>query len=73
VELERISVAEQRPGNNISASTNVNKGILMTTQKNGGTARHVDFYPGRMAAIKGSAFVNSKVVEISPKLVRDSS
>jgi hypothetical protein len=41
----------------VSETTNVNKGIPVTTQKNRGTVRHGDFYPGRMAAIKGSAIV----------------
>jgi hypothetical protein len=35
----------------------------MTTQKTRGTVRDGDFYPGRVAVVKGSAFVNSKVVE----------
>jgi hypothetical protein len=33
----------------------------VATQKNRGTVRHDDFYPGRVAVIKGSAFVNSGV------------
>jgi hypothetical protein len=43
---------------------NVNKGIPMTKEKNSGTVRYGDFYPGHMAVIKGSAFVNSRGVEI---------
>jgi hypothetical protein len=50
---------------------NVNKGILVTTQKDRGTVHHGDFYPGRVSDIKGSAFLNSIIVEISPRLERD--
>jgi hypothetical protein len=45
---------------------NVNIGIPVTIQKNRGTVRHGDFYSGCMAVIKGSAFVNSRTVEINP-------
>jgi hypothetical protein len=54
-------------------ATNVNKGILVTTLENKGTVRYGDIYPGRVAVVKGSAFVNSRVVEIGSRLVRDSS
>jgi hypothetical protein len=43
----------------------------VTTQKNRGTILHGDFCPGHMADIKGSEFVNSRIVEISPRLERD--
>jgi hypothetical protein len=56
----------------VPAATNLNKGIPVTPQKNRGTVRHGDFYRGLLAVIKGSTFVNSRVVEISPRLVRDS-
>jgi hypothetical protein len=39
----------------------------LTTQKQRGTVRHGDFYPGPVAVIKGSAFVNLRVVEKSPR------
>jgi hypothetical protein len=32
----------------------------VTTQPNRGTIRHGDLYPGSLADIKGSAFVNSR-------------
>jgi hypothetical protein len=53
----------------VSAATNVNKGIPVTTQKNRGTVRHGDFYSGRLAIIKRSSFANSS----SERFVRDSS
>jgi hypothetical protein len=37
-------------------------------KKSNGTLRGGDFYPGHMAVIKGSAFVNSTIVGISPSL-----
>jgi hypothetical protein len=37
-------------------------------KSNNGTLGGNDFYPGRMAVVKGSAFVNSTVVGISPRL-----
>jgi hypothetical protein len=54
-------------------SKSLNKVIPVTTQKTEEPFGMVDFYPGRVAIIKGSVFVNSRVVEISPTLVRDSS
>jgi hypothetical protein len=36
----------------------------VTTQKNRETVRHGDFYSGRIAIIKGSAFANSRVMVV---------
>jgi hypothetical protein len=56
----------------LPGSKSLNKVIPLTTQNNRGIVRHGDFYPGRVAVIKGSAFVNSKAVEMSARVVRDS-
>jgi hypothetical protein len=56
----------------VSAATNVNKNIPVITKRNRGTVRHGNIYPGSVEVIKGRAFVNSRVVETSPRLVRDS-
>jgi hypothetical protein len=43
----------------------------VAAQKNRGTVRHGDLYPGGVAVIKGSEFMNSKVVvEMSPRLAK---
>jgi hypothetical protein len=57
----------------LSGSRSLNKVIPMTTQKNRGTVWHDDFYPGCMADIKSSAFVNLSSRDqskISERLVR---
>jgi hypothetical protein len=44
----------------VSAATNMNKSIPVTTQKNRGTVRHGDFHSSRLAVIKGGSFVHSR-------------
>jgi hypothetical protein len=69
--LQRIAANESLLG-----SMSLNKVISVTTQKNNnGTLENGDFYPGRMAVIKGSAFINSSSrdqFEIGERAVRDS-
>jgi hypothetical protein len=60
---------EQLPGRK-----SLNRVISVTTQKNKGTVRHGDLYPGHVAVMKGSAFVNSSSgdqTEISERFFRE--
>jgi hypothetical protein len=67
VEPEQTPIARQRLGNHVSAARSINKFISVTTQKNRGTVRHGDVYPGRTAVIKSNAFVNSRAEEMSQR------
>jgi hypothetical protein len=55
----------------VSATMNINKDTLVTTDNNRGqlTVRHGDLYSGRLPVIRGSSFVNSRVVEIGQRFL----
>jgi hypothetical protein len=57
----------------VSAATNINKDSRDNKQNNRVhlTARHGDSYSSRVAVIKESSFVNSRVVEISRRFFRE--
>jgi hypothetical protein len=66
--LQRIAANESLPGRK-----SLNKVTPVTTQNDRGTVRRGDFDSGRLEVIKTSAFVNSRIVEISRRLARFSS